>query len=369
MKPPSHPAPSGDREVARLFIRALRKAGHEVEVASRLRSYDGTGDHRRQVRIRRAGERLAARYIARHRAAPPALWFTYHLYHKAPDWIGPAVAKALGIPYVVAEASHAPKQENGPWAEGYRAAANALRGAARIICLNPTDAECISRLLGGSERIEHIPPFMDTAPSVRMTPRRAVVRRELASALEIDPATPWIAATAMMRPGDKLASYRLLGEALRRIADRPWILLVAGDGEARRDVEQALDFPGRVRYLGLLGRPGMDRLHAAADIGAWPAINEAFGMALLAAQAAGLPMVAGDRPGVRQIVRHGRTGFLANEGDAEAFAKAVSDLLDDPVRRAEMRITAIETMQTGHNLIQAASKLGRMVADLTKEVA
>ena len=152
LKSPDHAVPSGDRAVARLFLRALRKAGHRVQVASRQRTFDGTGDAARQERIHRAGERLAGRYIGRNHAAPPDLWFTYHLYHKAPDWIGPRVAAALGIPYVVAEASYAPKQAGGPWAAGYKAVSAALQAAASVVCLNPVDAECIAGLLGGESR-------------------------------------------------------------------------------------------------------------------------------------------------------------------------------------------------------------------------
>jgi len=59
-------------------------------------------------------ERLLAHYRALPRAEQPALWFTYHLYHKAPDHIGPVVARQLGIPYVLAEASYAAKQARGP---------------------------------------------------------------------------------------------------------------------------------------------------------------------------------------------------------------------------------------------------------------
>src|SRR5437868_734111 len=113
LKPPHHPVPSGDRTMARLLIAALEQAGHTVEVAALLRSRDGCGDPARQARLRRLGARLAARYVRRRGgdAAPrPELWFTYHLYYKAPDWLGPAVADALAIPYVVAEASLAAKR-------------------------------------------------------------------------------------------------------------------------------------------------------------------------------------------------------------------------------------------------------------------
>jgi glycosyltransferase involved in cell wall biosynthesis len=361
LKSPDHAVPSGDRAVARLFPRALRQAGHHVRVASRLRAFDAAGDAARQQGRRDAAERVADRYIERNRATPPDLWFTYHLYHKAPDWIGPRVAEALGTPYVVAEASYAPKQEGGPWAAGHQAVAAALRAADRIICLNPVDEECIGTLLGDNDRIHHMTPFLDTGPARQAAAHHRFLRSGLARALQSDPRIPWIAVTAMMRSGDKLASYRLLGKALKRIEARPWVLLVVGDGEARAEVEQALDFPGRVRYLGRLDGTAIDNLHAAADIGVWPAINEAYGMALLEAQAAGLPLVAGDRPGIRQIVIDGETGLLTPEGDAAAFAAAVERLLDHPEQTAKMRRTALETVESRHGLISAAMKLNRIL--------
>ena len=96
MKPPDHPVPSGDRRMARAFMALLADLGHEVELASRFRSYDGAGDPARQARLEWLGGRLAARLLRRYRQRPPDLWFTYHLYHKAPDWLGPVVSRALG---------------------------------------------------------------------------------------------------------------------------------------------------------------------------------------------------------------------------------------------------------------------------------
>ncbi len=42
LKSPNHPVPSGDRQMARLLIAALRLAGHSVEIASELRSFSAT---------------------------------------------------------------------------------------------------------------------------------------------------------------------------------------------------------------------------------------------------------------------------------------------------------------------------------------
>ncbi len=281
LKHPDHPVPSGDRRMARLFVEAMRRGGHDVRAATRLRSYDGAGDGRRQSRIRRLGGRLAERYLRRHRGDPPDLWFTYHLYHKAPDWLGPAVSAMLGIPYVIAEASFAPKQADGPWAQGHDAVAAALARASRAICVNPDDVACVRPLLAGPERLVEMAPFLDTARPRAAARLRQRHRMELAARHGLDMDTPWIAVAAMMRPGDKLASYRALGAALDRLDGQPWLLLVAGDGEARAEVAACLAFGERLRLLGQIDTQAVDALNAAADLTAWPAINEAYGIALL----------------------------------------------------------------------------------------
>src|SRR3546814_3848108 len=123
----------------------------------------------------------------------------------------------------------------------------------------------------------------------------------------------------MMRPGDKLKSYQLLAQALRAIPDIPWQLVVAGDGQARDAVMQAFAWalPERVRFLGLVQPEVMPALYAACDVLVWPAVNEAFGMVLLEAQAAGIPVVAGRSPGVENVVAEGVTGYRSEEHTSE----------------------------------------------------
>ena len=140
-----------------------------------------------------------------------------------------------------------------------------------------------------------------------------------------------------MRHGDKLASYRLLAAALTDLLDLPWSLDIVGDGSARAEVEAALAPLGaRVTYHGAFDAAGVAAALAGADLFVWPAINEAFGMALLEAQASGLPVVAGASGGVGDIVVPGTTGLLAPPGDADAFAAAVRRLILDPAVRAAM---------------------------------
>src|SRR5262249_9075409 len=143
LKSPEHPVPSGDRRMGRLLIEALRLARHEVELACNLSSRDGTGDVNHQMEIKSKAAVLAQRLVQTSRARtanqPPQRWLTYHLYHKAPDWIGPVVSQALGIPYVIAEASVAEKRKGGPWDLGYRATIEALRRANLVIGINGAD--------------------------------------------------------------------------------------------------------------------------------------------------------------------------------------------------------------------------------------
>lgn len=351
LKPPDDAVPSGDRAMARLLMAALAAAGHDVSLASRLRSFDATGDPARQARLGALGQRLAKRLIRRYRAQPPAarpeLWFTYHLYHKAPDWLGPAVSRELAIPYVVAEASHAEKQAAGPWAPGWRAARAAIAQADLVVGLNPADAPGVAPLLAAPSRWLTLPPFIDVA----------AVRRA-AGAARAGAGEPQLLTVAMLRPGAKLASYRLLAAALGLIAARPWRLFIAGDGPARAQVAALFAPLGeRVSLLGRVDPPDLYRLYATTALYLWPAIGEAYGMAMLEAHALGVPVVAAASGGVGAIVRDGLTGILVPPGDAEAFARAVAALLDDADRRRAMAAAAAAVALAEHDIACAARTL------------
>lgn len=371
MKPPDHPVPSGDRQIARLLIEALELAGHQVELAARLRSWDGAGDTARQIRLARLGAVLAKRLLRRYQALPvqarPQAWLTYHLYYKAPDWIGPRVSEALGIPYLVAEASVAQKRACGPWVLGHRATLTALNQAAAIIALNPTDIEALPH----QDRIELIKPFLDPTPFRAAAARTTQARATLAEKWNLDRARPWLLAVGMMRDGDKLASYRLLAQALEKLDNLDWQLVIAGDGPARGEVTYVLEqsAPGRVRFLGQVAPEDLPSLYAACDLMVWPAINEAYGMALLEAQATGLPVVAGRSGGVAAVVRDGETGLLTAPGDTAAFAQALRTLLSAPKKRHAMANTAPQIIAAEHGLENAARRLDAILQRVSLDEA
>jgi glycosyltransferase involved in cell wall biosynthesis len=371
MKPPDHPVPSGDRQVAQLLVRALKDGGHQVELASRMRSWQAKPDEERQRRLDKLGERLAQRllkkYRERHPADRPAVWLTYHLYYKAPDFIGPRVAKALGIPYLVAEASLAEKRAGGPWDHGHKAAKQAMSEARFILNINPEDAEA----LPASWRQKRLPPFLDTTAYEAASKARARHRRGWVERSEADDKQPWLVALAMMREGDKLASYKLLAQALRGLPDLPWQLLIAGDGPARSQVETAFQAfatgrKKRVHFLGELRPEAVPGLLAAADLVVWPAIGEAYGMALLEAQAAATPVVAGKLPGVAAIVEEGRSGILTKAGDAATFAAAIRAVLSAPALRRQMSQAAQVLIAERHSLKAASQRLTEIMEEAVR---
>ncbi len=355
LKPPDHPVPSGDRQLARALAAALAAAGHDVGLASRFRSHDRTGDPARQLRLRALGARLAARTIRQlATAARPDVWFTYHLYHKAPDWLGPPVSSALRIPYVVAEASVANKQAGGRWAIGHAGAVDALVRADAVVHVNPADVPAVRALRHDRPDDLLLPPFID----VRSFAGDAPPQREPA------PGTPVrLVAVAMMREAAKLASYRVLAAALQRIAGLAWELEIVGDGPARSAVEDAFAGlpPARIRYAGALERSAIAARLAAADLFVWPAIDEAFGMALIEAQASGLAVVAGRSAGVAAVVADGTTALLTPPGDVAAFAAAVARLVDDAPLRRQMGAAAARRARERHDVPAAARELGQLL--------
>jgi glycosyltransferase involved in cell wall biosynthesis len=370
LKAPSHGTPSGDRRVAALYVEALQHAGHRVELASSLRSYDGEGSPERQRALRAQGlaaaEQLVRQSLNGAQGTRPDLWFTYHVYYKAPDWLGPRVSQALGIPYVIAEASYAPKRAQGVWSLGHEASGDAIRLADLLVCPSRFDLACLEPLVPDGSKILLLPPFLDTGPFDHALPERHVHRARLAAEHRLDASIPWIVVAAMMREGDKAASYRQLADTLARVSDLPWQLLVAGDGPARAEVAGALEsaVPGRACLLGTLAAKDVAALYAAGDLCIWPACNEAYGMAMLEAQAAALPVISCAERGVPDVVLDGRTGLLAPSTGAETLALLARELLRDPARRTQMGRAARQFVTGERSLKIAAARLDQALARL-----
>lgn len=323
LKEPDHPVPSGDRQMARLLVAALRAGGHEVELVSRLRAFAAEPEAARRDAVEAEADREVGR-IAALWSGPgrglPDLWFTYHSYYKAPDLLGPVLGARFSLPYVCAEASHAAKRAAGPWAGWHAASERAIRAARLHFCFTRRDRAGLAGLVADPSRLVDLPPFIDPAPFVagRASSQGGDIR---------------LVTVAMMRPGDKSRSYAFLARAVLALpADPGWHLTVIGDGPARDDVRALFDgLPaGRVEWMGELTAPAVVDTLRGCDLYVWPGFGEAYGLGYLEAQAVGLPVLAMACCGVPSVVEHGRSGLLAPEGALDDFVAALRRLMGDP---------------------------------------
>ena len=368
MKPPDAARPSGDRTIARLLLQAMANAGHEATVVSRMRSYMAEPTDRNCLeRIERAAIAEADCLIAKLGSRPPDLWLTYHLFHKAPDLIGPTVCRALGLPYLVAEASFAPKRAAGPWADGHRRVREALELADHVFFLNPVDEACVLPLLKPRATHSRLPPMV-CIQEMPDPDRRRNVRRRLATEWQLPPESVWAIAVGMMRRGDKLASYKHLAQVWASRSDRRAQLLIVGDGPARAEVRQL--FAGckaPVCFLGILTPDILDSAYNTADIFVWPGVNEAVGMATLEAMAAGLPVATGPWGSVAQEIEPEVTGLVARTGNE--LSQATRRLIADPDLRKRLGAAARAHVLRRNGLPAAAKVLAEAFDNVARRTA
>jgi glycosyltransferase involved in cell wall biosynthesis len=354
MKPPDDPVPSGDRLVGGQIMAALSHAGHEVRLASRLRTRLGEADVSAMDRLE--GEAAEEqRRLGTALAAPgewhPDLWFTYHLYYKAPDLIGPALARRLAIPYVAYEASHAAKRDQGPFARWAAHARAAMRDADLLICIGERDRDPLEQLTGRRGQIATLPPFLIEA-GPEPEPRRAGVAVKLIT-------------VAMMRPGTKAGSYAFLAEALDHVPREGWHLDVIGDGSESDAVRARFArHSGKVTFHGLQTKERVKHALQAADIFVWPGVGEAYGMVFLEAAACGLPSIATRSGGVPEVVKHGRTGILGPDDEPPRFAANIMQIIMDGQLRLKLGAEARRFVTQERSLGFAAATLDDLIRPL-----
>jgi glycosyltransferase involved in cell wall biosynthesis len=124
---------------------------------------------------------------------------------------------------------------------------------------------------------------------------------------------------------------RTLLEAVPTVLERhpETRFVIAGDGELRDELERlAKPFGEHVVMLG--NRSDVPDLLASFDVFAFPSRFEGLCVAVIEAQAAGVPVVATPVGGIKETVVDGETGWLVPVGDARALADRIVDVLDRP---------------------------------------
>jgi glycosyltransferase involved in cell wall biosynthesis len=144
-------------------------------------------------------------------------------------------------------------------------------------------------------------------------------------------------------PGDTLLLYvgRVSAEKqvdqLRAVLERvPGTrLAIVGDGPARAQFER--HFAGTpAHFIGYLKGQALSEAYASADIFVFPSALETFGLVVVEAMAAGLPVVSSRVGGVRDIVQEGVTGYTFDVNDIEGMVAGVARIASSRARIAEM---------------------------------
>jgi len=137
--------------------------------------------------------------------------------------------------------------------------------------------------------------------------------------------------------------------------------IIAGEdksrtGENRRLLESMIDELGLRQCVLITGwADDMVELLRSLDVFVSASRSESFGIAMVEAMAAGVPVVATMTAGAREIIDADMTGVLVPIGDAESMAAAIGELLDDPGRRGRLAANA-------RRMVSERFSLDRMVA-------
>jgi glycosyltransferase involved in cell wall biosynthesis len=125
--------------------------------------------------------------------------------------------------------------------------------------------------------------------------------------------------------------WSTLLSALTRLGPRAFAeMVIVGDGPEREGVEDELARRSLDRRVRLLGERGdVPELLADADVFLLASRSEGLPLSVIEAMAAGLPVVASDVGGLRELVRDGETGTLVPPGDPAALANALRPLVAD----------------------------------------
>ena len=343
--------------MARQLIAALESKGNIITIPSHLRCYL-RGPSLAEFNEARGNARDELVRITSEWAAGGAgdLWLTYHPYYRAPDLLGPDVAKQFRVPYVTCEASYAVKRDNDEWHEQQAVVKSAVRQAALNLCFTNRDRQGLSAIVTSSS-LANVPPFIAVEPVPTGSHRAASPPENLI-------------AVAMMRSGVKFDSFKFLAAALALLPDVPWYLTIVGHGPLVEAVKELFrDFPqNRLRWVGEVAPEKVLDYLRQSSIYVWPGCGEAYGLAYLEAQAAGLPVIAQAAAGVPEVVIHDKTGLLVPEGDIAGFASAIRRWINNPAERAVFGVRARDFVQSERTLEKAAERLDGLLSPLAGEM-
>jgi len=207
-----------------------------------------------------------------------------------------------------------------------------VRRAEVVVTLSEfTRRDVIERVGVDADRVVLVPPGLDQPAPVPAELAAEVLRRH---GLADRPYVLYPAITYVHK------NHVALVQAFAHVAradPAPMLVLTGGaaDAEAELQAEIArLDLAGRVVRTGRVPVTDFDALFASATALAFPSRYEGFGMPVLEAMSRGVPVIASSNTALPEVVDG--AGVLVDPDDVEGWAEAITTVLADPARRAEL---------------------------------
>ena len=116
-------------------------------------------------------------------------------------------------------------------------------------------------------------------------------------------------------------------------------LKIMGDGDARADLENLakdLKIENYVKFLGRIPRGKTAPYYQEASVFVLPSLNEGMSNAMLEALASGLPIIATDTGGTKELVKDGENGYIIKMKDSDDIAEKIEKLINDSELRIKM---------------------------------
>lgn len=201
-----------------------------------------------------------------------------------------------------------------------------------LLCVSEGEARsALQNRLVSAEKVHVIPNTIDLAEK-RITRTLEEVRRDLG----IDPSALVVGTVAQFRPQKGLENLlKLIPSVLRHVPNTIFVFVGDGPLVARiRTLAETLGVEPSIRLVG--HQENVWDFYQIMDMFALTSLWEGMPYVLLEASAMGLPLVATDVPGNKELIAHGRNGYLSKPEDQVTMALSIVNLLQNADLRHRM---------------------------------
>ena len=299
------------------------------------------------------------------RAARPAV---LHTHNPKPGLYGRIVGRLAGVPIVVNTVHGLYATPDDPWMRKfvvYTLEAFASRWSDAELVQNVEDVETIRRLhLASSAKVTHLCNGVDLTrfrPDAANGSERSALRREWGA----DDDTVVIGTVGRL-VAEK--GYPELFAAVARLGTNVRLVVVGGDDSDKADSlpRSVIDAARTAGVVFLDHRDDVERILGGFDVFVLASHREGQPRAAMEAAATGLPIVATDIRGCRQVVDHDVGGLLVPVDDVDALATALDELVTDPSRRTGMGTAARAKAEREFDERDVVQRVMRCYADVAQ---